>query len=510
MWIKLRNTIQDYFSKDSNFLFWLLVVALGLRIACIYYYIPPVNQDELTILYDAISVVETGKDRWGSENHFIFRSLGIGDYRPPLYFWLQILFYKLFHIDEYGARCIAAIFGVIGILYTYKVSGILINKKFARIFSIVLVFAPIHIFFSSVGVESNILGSSILVVSFYYFLRYKESNKLTYSLLSFSFAVLSIYVYQSFKLSAFLILVAYSVSLILSKNYRHLIYSSLIATVVASSQIYVFITAPHQYIARASDTVVKAPHVLEFIYESIAILFKDFLHQDWFFNLDHCVHLFNIRFLAIQLPLYIIGFRFIKDNNLFRRKEYKCYFFVILFVSAIPQLLTNSSMNPLRNSFIIYFIACIISFGIYYLYSYRKVIFSLIFINFIIAVSYGYRQDSRGCGYQNDLVQFYQKLNFYDDKYDKVVIENFGNQQYVYLLYYCKLSPSYFQKSIKIIDSTGAFDRVKQIGKYIYIDRDTLNQKPNTLPQKSTLVITQNKYDIKPIDSFEQFYYYSL
>lgn len=52
--------------KDFNIDFKLVVLlAIFVRILSIYFHTPFANQDELSNIYDAISISETGMDRWG-------------------------------------------------------------------------------------------------------------------------------------------------------------------------------------------------------------------------------------------------------------------------------------------------------------------------------------------------------------------------------------------------------------------------------------------------------------
>ena len=73
-----------------------LCIGLILRLLSIYYYVPLFNQDELSNLYDAISIAETGEDRFNTPSCFVIRGFGEADYRPPLYIWMEALLYGLF------------------------------------------------------------------------------------------------------------------------------------------------------------------------------------------------------------------------------------------------------------------------------------------------------------------------------------------------------------------------------------------------------------------------------
>jgi hypothetical protein len=507
--MNILKKIGSFFDKELNFLFLILFVATLLRVLSVYFYLPLYNQDELTILYDAISVVETGKDRWGSDNLFIFRSLGVVDNRPPLYFWIEIVLVKLFNINEYGTRLVATFFGILGILFSYKIIKEIINDRLAKIYAVVLTFAPIHILFSSIALESNTIGSTLLLASIYCFIKYTKESNLRFLLLSIFLNVLTIYVYQSYKLVSILIIIIYFIYLIYKKNLSHSIYAFFMAGITASSQIVVCINYPEAYLARAAHMMVQKPHVVEFLFSSFGNYFKDYFNENWFFNIESCLHIFNLRFLFVQFPLYLVGFRFLTDSSLFKRIEYKYVLVLLTIVTAIPQLLTNCNMNVFRNNLIIYYIALVISFGFYYLYKYRTFLYLAIFVNFIVYFYLGYNLESRFCGFQTQLVSFYKKLNSYDDSFSKVVIDKFGNQPYIYLLYYCKIAPEKFQNSIIENQAEFSFDHITRVDKYFYKPTDSLKDV-NMYKGTNTLVITENKLSIKPFDSLDGRYFYSM
>lgn len=485
----------------------ILCVALILRVLAVFFYVPLFNQDELTILYDAISVVETGMDRWKSPSPFFYKSLGISEYRPPLMFWLQILGYKFFHINEYGARLIAVIFGIIGLVYSYLIALRVFNKTVAEIVLVVLTLAPVHILFGSMSFESTTLSSSIFLISIYYFICYYQTNKFLYLALATFFCTLDIYTYPSYKLSSALLMMSYLWILLRRKEYTYLIMSGCISLIIASPQIYTFYSFPKEFLARAAYNVHFKHKVIEIVLRFFECpLISLFDLPTWFMRLDSNVHNINIRYLLVELPFYMMGFFVLFSRKAFKEKSYLIFFIVLYFISAAPEGITFSAFNLFRNNLLIYFVGFIISLGIYHYYEHKKWIYSLIIINFILYFILGYHLNSRHENFQNNLVEMYKKLDIYDDKAQQVYIERMGNQQYVYLLYYCKIPPKYFQTTtIKNSYFDNGFDDMHQIGKYYFKEKDIIS---DSLIPKNTVVLTKQRLLKKPIDSFQDCYYY--
>ena len=75
----------------SHLKWLLLIVAAGfaLRLAAINLIPPSLNWDEVSLGYNAYSLLKTGRDEWGTVLPTIFRAYG--DYKLPIYIYLATL-----------------------------------------------------------------------------------------------------------------------------------------------------------------------------------------------------------------------------------------------------------------------------------------------------------------------------------------------------------------------------------------------------------------------------------
>src|SRR3989344_4858708 len=95
----------------------ILVIAFFLRIFNVVYDPPSLNWDEVSIGYNAFSVLKTSKDEWGKVFPTIFRAYG--DYKLPLYVYLTVPSISLFGLNTFSVRLVSVVAGTISVLFTY-------------------------------------------------------------------------------------------------------------------------------------------------------------------------------------------------------------------------------------------------------------------------------------------------------------------------------------------------------------------------------------------------------
>ncbi len=103
--------------KQLLILLFLILLGAFFRLYKLSEFPVQLNHDEVTQLYDAISVAQTGKDIYGNFLPFIFPS--IGDFKPPFYTYITSIFYMIFGWGELTIRLPAALFGLLMIPAVY-------------------------------------------------------------------------------------------------------------------------------------------------------------------------------------------------------------------------------------------------------------------------------------------------------------------------------------------------------------------------------------------------------
>jgi 4-amino-4-deoxy-L-arabinose transferase-like glycosyltransferase len=154
----------------------LLLVILALSFFFRFYKLEEIpwgiHQDAVSQAYNAFSILQTGKDRYGEFFPILFRSFG--SYQPPLYTYLTIIPIMLFGNTIYSSRVISALSGVLAVVLTYLIISHLFrrdkNDRTGILASLLLAISPWAIFFSRMTVEAN-LGLTVFLLGYYLLLK---------------------------------------------------------------------------------------------------------------------------------------------------------------------------------------------------------------------------------------------------------------------------------------------------------------------------------------------------
>lgn len=219
----------------------IIMVASGLRLWQLGKVPSSPDWDEVALGYNAYSIMQTGRDEYGSFLPVILRSFD--DYKPALYAYLSIPSISVFGLNEFAVRLPSAIFGILTVLAVFFLVKELFKKdNIALLSAFLLAISPWHIQFSRVAFEANV-GVALNVFGILFF--FKAFKKPWFLLLSAIMWGLSIHVYQSEKvfvpLLILLLLCIFRQQLLLIKKKYRLI-SFLIFTFVCLPLVYFTLT----------------------------------------------------------------------------------------------------------------------------------------------------------------------------------------------------------------------------------------------------------------------------
>src|SRR3989344_1954701 len=147
-------------------LFIIIVLAFFLRFFLLSVIPVGFNPDEASFVYDAYSILKTGKDQWGHSWPLVLESFG--DFKSPLYTYLTIPSVALFDLTKFAVRFPNALLGTAAIYITYLLvveleknsknnnSPITIHHSLAAIAAFLLAISPWHIMMSRCAFEANL------------------------------------------------------------------------------------------------------------------------------------------------------------------------------------------------------------------------------------------------------------------------------------------------------------------------------------------------------------------
>jgi len=107
--------------------------------------------------------------------------------KPPFYYWLVILSFKTFGINEFAARFPSAVFGVLGVIGVYLLGSLLFSEKTALYSSLIAATAIEYIILARASVTDMVLCVLILYTFLFYLHAYlHQDKKIFYLFASFS------------------------------------------------------------------------------------------------------------------------------------------------------------------------------------------------------------------------------------------------------------------------------------------------------------------------------------
>lgn len=458
------------------------------------------NHDEVTQLYDAISIAHTGKDVYGNFMPVIFKS--VGDYKSPFYTYTTSIFYRIFGGDELTIRLPGAIFGSLTILAVFWFVLSLLgneqssssNKKIALYAAFFTAIAPFELFFSRKSFENG-AGILLMLIGFSVLLMHIK-NKLSTRWIYLSLFIFSIAVYTYFSHAIIIPLLLLIFILIFRKhlfpNWKKYLWPLIILLALYSPIIILTITNPDVSYRTKTVFIKQDVNLGELIkFTKTGNSFLDALFENrvlWDFSLSRYLSQFNPIYLfgnGLDLtnqgilgagPLYLFQLPFLIFGVIYLLKQTtqtlgaKFIFFWII-IGMIPSGLTFERSSPHRVIMVFTMLNIVSAIGFYFLLSIlrgfrfylSKLLYPLIFIIMLLNISFFLH--IYFINYPNEKSQsiqypFEQIARFAWEQYDKVDTIVFdplygihapfiGTGAHYYLAYFGNYPPEKFQKEYR-------------------------------------------------------------
>ncbi len=513
------------------FVIVITVAALFLRSYKIASIPPGLSWDEVSIGYNAYSILKTGKDEHGKFLP-IDAFVAYGDYKPPLAIYLTVPFVALFGLDELAVRLPSALFGTLTVLLTYFLVQELFRRskidnreiqRTALLASALLAVSPWHINLSRAGFEANIALFFVVLGIYTIFVASRKPKIWTVAWLPF---IAAIYTFNSARyfVPLFGLVLCGVFWKMIRENRKQFIIGALIASVAIApilphlvskearlrfTEVNIFtdssvvVTANERIAYDGNSLLGKFLHNRRFGYAlSYLRHFADNLQPSFLFVEGDGNPKFSTRVVGqlyiIEAPLLAIGML-----SLFAIESRIAWILLIWLVLAIipaataretPHALRILNTLPTWYIFIAFGLTLIIQVSTDSIKKYKNLLrvivigIAVVLYSFCIGYylhnyyahyamkysgewQYGYREG----------IQFAKTIS---NNYDTIYISSTIGRPYMYTLFYTQYDPNVFMKiQDAFFDSVG-FYHVKGFGKYRFID-----MMPNGGLQKKTLYI---------------------
>lgn len=474
----------------------ILEIALGsfLRLYKLSSYPIQLNHDEITQLYDAISIAQTGKDIYGNYLPLIFES--IGDYKPPFYTYMTVLFYLIFGNHEEIIRYTSVMFGILLITGVYLFSKLLFkNRTVALLSAFLTAIAPFEIFFSRKSFENG-AGIFCMTMGFSALLYYSENKKKLYWLyIGMIILALGMYTYFSHAIIIPLLILCFGYiywkSQILAEPKKYFV--ALILWLIAILPLLILIYTSSEARFRTQSVFITQDLNLEQNLNLIPqenLIITSILHLKTIldFSFNRYLDQFNLSYLFLngldltnqgllgagplfpfQLILIPLGVVFlIRQSNFLMQKK---FIFAWILIGILPNGLTFEPHSPHRSVMVFTMLNIISALGAYYLVKLiinlrnmctlkitfvlimgLLVLFNFIYFWHIYLINYPFEKS------QFLQYPFKQVAQFAWEKYpdyNQIIFDPtfgehasmFGVGAYYYLGYYGNYPPATFQKT---------------------------------------------------------------
>lgn len=387
----------------SIFLSLLFITALTLRLYQLSSIPVGLHGDEVSIGYNAFSLLKTAKDQDGN-----FLPLTIdqfGDFRPPGYHYLAIPFVALLDLNGFSVRLPAALFGAITIILVYfLLRDLFDNTRISLVGSLLLTFSPWHINISRATSE-GVIAAFFLLLCTYGLLRILKHKKQIYiwAITSIISATLSFFFYHSarFFLPAFLIPFLIISFLVWKPSKKILITTGVtfLSIMMCLGIIFYSTKGTNRPLSVSIFNIPGGDRQLQQLIDEDGIqhpLITRFYHNKLYFYgrlfLSSYFQHFNGDFLfvnnglpvrykvlwagnlyLIELPLLLLGFSTLLYTGVKQKKYHYLIPLVWLSLAAVPAGLTWEDIpNIQRSSLMIYGFSIVSAVGFYELINLSK------------------------------------------------------------------------------------------------------------------------------------------
>ena len=502
----------------------IVVLAFSLRFYKVTQIPPSLNWDEISIAYNAYSVLKTGKDEWGQSSPLHFKAYG--EYKLPAQVYLSIPSIAIFGLNELGVRITPVAYGTLTILVMFFLGRSLFQSNPVGLVSaFLLAISPWHIQLTRASFESSLATFWVVLGVWLLIKGFKDQKWLIFSMIPFA---LSVFTYNAARIFTplFLIIVflIYRHTLI---RFKKVIILAVIIFTIMLLPLTPFILSGERSARYKLVSITDDPGLIPRINENRGnsnlpqplprIVHNKFTYISFYFVKNYVAH-FSPQFLFIsgaphkqhhvqemgqlyyfQAPFLLIGF----ISLFYLKHKFKNLLIAWTLLAFIPVSVTNDSIpHALRTLIAAPVYQLLSAFGIYqaYIWLRKKAIFWWVSISLLTTVLLIMQFKS----YINNYYEIYpvkysrdwqygykQVVDYIDehkDKYDMIVFTRHYGEPHMFTLFYLAYDPARYQNNPNLIRyETNNWVWVLKFDKYYFPDlgdegtrfEDIINQNPD-------------------------------
>lgn len=482
---------------------------------------PSLNWDEVSIGYNAYSILKTGRDEWGQFLPIHFKSYG--EYKLPAQIYLSIPGIYLFGLNELGVRITPVTYGTLTVLVMFFLGRAIFQSNLAGLAaSFLLAISPWHVQLTRASFESSLASLFITLGVWFLVKGFTNQKWFVYAMIPFA---LSVFTYNSARIFTplFLIVIFFIYRKHLIK-FKKFIFLSAIFFAVLLLPLTPYILSGERSARYKLVSITDDPGLIPRInqnrgYSSLPQPLPRLVHNKltyitFYFARNYLSH-FTPQFLFIsgaphkqhhvqnmgelyyfQAPFLVIGlFGLFKFKN-----KFKGLLLSWLLLAFIPVSITNDSIpHALRTLIAAPFYQLVSAYGLLlslkWVNRFRRLkTVSMIALGFIIIVSFIYYLNQ----YYNIYPTLYsrdwqygykQAVDYIDehkDGYDLIVFTRHYGEPHMFTLFYLNYDPVKYQNDPNLIRfETYDWVRVLRFDKFYFPDLGDKGTKPQDILEEN-------------------------
>lgn len=487
---------MNYIVKAALLL--IVVLAFFLRFYKVTEDPPSLNWDEVSIGYNAYSILKTGRDEWNQPFPMHFKSYG--EYKLPLQLYLSIPNIYFFGLNELGVRLTPVIYGTLTVFVMFFLGeALFLSSLVGLISAFLLAISPWHIQLTRASFESSLATFFITLGIWFLVKGFKDQKWFVISMIPFA---LSVFTYNSARIFTplFLLVILFIYRKHLARFKKVVIISITIFGILllpltpyllsgerSARYKLVSITDDPGLISRINENrgLSKLPQPLP------RLVHNKITYVTFYFARNYLAH-FTPQFLFIsgaphkqhhvqnigelywfQAPFLIAGLIAL----FYLKHRFKGLLISWLLLSFIPVSVTNDSIpHALRTLITVPFYQLVSAFGLVKANLKRPF---LLVMSIIVAISMGYYLNEYynvyPYNYSRDWQYGYKQVVQYIDKhqkeYDLIVFTRHYGEPHMFTLFYLNYDPYKYQNDPNLIRfETYDWVRVLKFDKFYFPD----------------------------------------
>jgi len=460
--------------------------------------------DEVSLGYNAYSILKTGRDEFGVKIP-LDKFIAFGDYKPIGYVYSTVIPIAIFGLNEFAIRFPSALAGSLMVVITYFLTKKLLSEKIALISSFLLAISPWSLHLSRAAFEAN-LAAFLNLLGIYFFVK-GAKEKGEWLVLAFISFIAAFYTFNSNRILSplFIILLTliYNKDLLIKK--RWFIVSLTISLMLIIpiipylrsresrlrfNEVNIFSDFNTILVSNARidvDGNTRLAKIIHHRYISHGLNFLkhyfDNFSADFLFISGDGNPRLSVRSVGelylVELPFFLIGIYFLLANIKNRNNLLILAWFLL---APLPAATARETPHALRILSILPTPQIVSAIGIYIGFNYLKVkkysklftvsLFFLFGINFFYYLYSYYVTFPKT--YAGEWLDGYKQAVYYvkdnELKHNKIYVTNYYGRPYIYFLFYNKYPPErYINEVIRERDWFGNW-QVLSFNKFIFAD----------------------------------------